>query len=409
MHPDIYYGLPEAEYRGGVGVSKSDLDLVSISPAHFREEKDNPTDKDTKAKAYGRALHCSILEPERYAMEYACDISPDDFENCLVTTDEIKARIIEIISPKIESIGEDLFDIEKKQSDLNEDLKRRLHEVELEIVKIKVEDFETKKAYNEALKPFKEKLKNIKSDSKSKYDELNLELKEIKSRESVLKSNLSGKKSDIIESLQELDPSAVIFDVEKKKHFAKHVGKNLLDKDTFVAIQRTTEKFKSHPFSNIFLTEHKTEGSMYWNDPETGELCRGRFDLSAVSDGVHFLVDMKSTEDASYEGFLKSVKKWRYHVQDAHYSDGHKILTGHKPVFIFMCYEKKPPFEVGIHRLDDDWKELGKRLRDEDLAKFSKCKKENKWPGYPQIIQTLEFPNYLKPLLERLREAQESA
>jgi len=59
--------LPNDDYHKMEGVSKTGLDKIERSPAHykFREFKD-----PTRAMAIGSAIHCAILEPDRFGKDY---------------------------------------------------------------------------------------------------------------------------------------------------------------------------------------------------------------------------------------------------------------------------------------------------------------------------------------------------
>ncbi len=69
MKPGIYTcdQLSNKQYHAADGISKSGLDLIMRSPAHYRfgERKEA-----TRAMEIGTALHCAILEPERFATDY---------------------------------------------------------------------------------------------------------------------------------------------------------------------------------------------------------------------------------------------------------------------------------------------------------------------------------------------------
>ena len=69
MKPGIYTcdQLSNEQYHAADGISKSGLDLIMRSPAHYRfgERKEA-----TRAMEIGTALHCAILEPERFATDY---------------------------------------------------------------------------------------------------------------------------------------------------------------------------------------------------------------------------------------------------------------------------------------------------------------------------------------------------
>ncbi len=77
----IHANVPHAVYherRVGL-VSKSALDLIDRSPAHYKAWVDGAPDEETPALAFGSAFHCALLEPERFAQEYA--VAPD-FGDC---------------------------------------------------------------------------------------------------------------------------------------------------------------------------------------------------------------------------------------------------------------------------------------------------------------------------------------
>ncbi|EDV5425257.1 exonuclease VIII, partial [Salmonella enterica subsp. enterica] len=61
------------------------------------------------------------------------------------------------------------------------------------------------------------------------------------------------------------------------------------------------------------------ESSVYWEDPETGILCRCRPDK--IIPEFHWIMDVKTTADI--QRFRTAYYDYRYHVQDAFYSDGY--------------------------------------------------------------------------------------
>lgn len=69
IEPGIYPDLSNEQYHNGPGLSKSNLDQIHRSPAHFcagLERHDPPT----SAMLLGTAFHTAVLEPERFAAEY---------------------------------------------------------------------------------------------------------------------------------------------------------------------------------------------------------------------------------------------------------------------------------------------------------------------------------------------------
>lgn len=68
--PGIYAGIPNPVYHAGPGISKSQLDVLARSPAHFFDTylSASPARRiETDAMAIGTAIHTAILEPADWA------------------------------------------------------------------------------------------------------------------------------------------------------------------------------------------------------------------------------------------------------------------------------------------------------------------------------------------------------
>lgn len=82
------------EYRSSPGVAQSDLKLLEVSPYRYwyhRVNPNRPVIEPTPYMRFGTALHCAVLEEDQFERRYACDISKDDFPNCIDTVVELKA------------------------------------------------------------------------------------------------------------------------------------------------------------------------------------------------------------------------------------------------------------------------------------------------------------------------------
>lgn len=66
----IYPGIPAIEYHAWDAQNFSSLKLANRTLAHYRYEKTHPREQ-TAAMALGQATHCAVLEPERFAVDYA--------------------------------------------------------------------------------------------------------------------------------------------------------------------------------------------------------------------------------------------------------------------------------------------------------------------------------------------------
>jgi exodeoxyribonuclease VIII len=73
MNPGKYDNISLEEYHKLPAWSKTALDKINRSPAHYLEYLANPPEQ-TPAMAFGSALHCAVLTPELYQKQYA--VSP---------------------------------------------------------------------------------------------------------------------------------------------------------------------------------------------------------------------------------------------------------------------------------------------------------------------------------------------
>lgn len=154
--------------------------------------------------------------------------------------------------------------------------------------------------------------------------------------------------------------------------------------------RRMAESIQRHPIARSLLARAKTEVVMRWTDQETGLECKGRLD--GLVDR-RFILDLKTTGDASPEAFVKTVAGYRYHVQDAFYSDGFTALTGEAPRgFLFVAVEKTEPFVVATYQIDAQARERGRDLYRRDLATLKDCIETDEWPAYGNSTMTLSLP-----------------
>lgn len=92
IHPaGVYSGISNADYHGGPGISKSGLDVIRKSPAHFKQSRSEGYQEPTPSQRLGTMAHALILEPETFWDEYAMPFEAPD--GALSTNDEIKARL----------------------------------------------------------------------------------------------------------------------------------------------------------------------------------------------------------------------------------------------------------------------------------------------------------------------------
>jgi len=102
--------LPQEEYRADEGVSRSELHVLARSPMHYKYAQEHQRE-DTPALLFGSALHCYVLEPERFADEYIVVGKIDR------RTTEGKAQVTEIEASGKLPVSEDDYDTIKAMSE----------------------------------------------------------------------------------------------------------------------------------------------------------------------------------------------------------------------------------------------------------------------------------------------------
>ena len=65
----IYRDISIHDYHAGIGLSASNLSELARSPLHYMTSLNYPS-KETPSLRLGIAVHCAILEPERFEIEY---------------------------------------------------------------------------------------------------------------------------------------------------------------------------------------------------------------------------------------------------------------------------------------------------------------------------------------------------
>lgn len=141
----------------------------------------------------------------------------------------------------------------------------------------------------------------------------------------------------------------------------------------------------------------QAEQSLFWTDPETGELLRARPDYSKLEGRRRpAIVDLKTAEKGEPVEFGRSVEKYGYARQAPWYIDGvHALDLADDPAFIFVIVEKTPPYLVTVAQLDAQSIEAGRFYNRRAIRLFAKCKANNDWPGYDHGadgIATISLP-----------------
>lgn len=374
MKPGVYEGIPNAEYHGGPGISKSGLDLVHRSPMHYNAVVTADNDRTpTPAQEIGTAVHMAILEPEEFAKTYCLALRRSDVPDAIDDREvlvEMVNKLNETRLPKLSTSG-------KKD----------------ELIERIIAEVAPRNADVGALASSGE-LANMKGD----------ELKAIITADNAEregKLSTSGSRHELANLLRANGVEVTLWSDVLEEWQRNNSERKVLSAEAFEQIFAMRDAVMNHPAAFAILHHVKD-----------------------------IIGDLKTTEDASPEGFAKSIANWRYDVQHAYYIDGTRLALeqgkcnppqegkaelsvywtdpvtgvlcrcrpdfwrGYPKHFAFIAVEKKPPYAVGVYVLDSEGVDIGRAQYQHDLRVYAECVRSGEWPGYGDKIQTISLPGW---------------
>lgn len=166
-------------------------------------------------------------------------------------------------------------------------------------------------------------------------------------------------------------------------------GRIILTPDEWDRCMAMRAAVAAHPIARKLL-EGEAERSAIWRDPDTGVLCKGRFD--EISRSVGAITDLKTTTDASPEAFSRAIYRYGYYLQAAHYLSGAKALGLPADFFVFIAVEKDPPHAVAVYHVRGDAIQAGLDELRSLLELYARCEATGEWPGYPAEAVEIDLP-----------------
>ena len=157
-----------------------------------------------------------------------------------------------------------------------------------------------------------------------------------------------------------------------------------IEKADLQKIKDMKDKLFSHYYCRALLSGGEAEFAI------TGKLdtTDGQINIKAKPDYIkrnkHFIIDLKTTFDASVDGFTRAAADSDYHIQAALYSDLMELITddGRGWTFFFIAQEKKKPYAFNIFEASPQFIGQGRYEYEQLLKLFYMCSTEGRWPGY---------------------------
>ena len=154
----------------------------------------------------------------------------------------------------------------------------------------------------------------------------------------------------------------------------KHMFKDVISESDYHIIEQITMKLMKDKMVKSLLQQGEPEKIIQWHNEHYNVNCKGMLDY--YREGADMIIDLKTTQDASYNGFMRSVKKYKYHKQAAFYLDAVKAQR-----FFIIAVEKTPPFTINVFELGDDMIQEGREMYNHELEVYKYCEENDYWPG----------------------------
>ena len=142
----------------------------------------------------------------------------------------------------------------------------------------------------------------------------------------------------------------------------------------------------------IYDNDNYSELSYFWLDLHG---IKGKCRPDCISYEKRYVIDLKTTQDASHKGFQNSILKFGYHIQVGWYLRGLKKLNIEIDKFIFVVIEKTAPFCVGVYELDKDFILEGNKQIEKAIQILDLCREQKTYPDYTSHIETISLPPWM--------------
>ena len=149
-----------------------------------------------------------------------------------------------------------------------------------------------------------------------------------------------------------------------------------------------------------------SEVSAFWVrealDPASGEVieveCKCRPDRVCEVDARSVvLLDIKTAKDAGAEGFARAIWQYRYDLQDSWYCEGYETASDVMVMaMVYVVVESDYPHAAAAYVLDDEARALARGDIDKLVRTYAQCKRANSWPGYPNTVQSISLPSWVR-------------
>lgn len=169
-------------------------------------------------------------------------------------------------------------------------------------------------------------------------------------------------------------------------------GKTVLTANEARTVNGMVRSARAHPMYDDLFGRGASEQTMQWRDHRLLTACKSRPDHETPD---RLIVDVKSTRDASPDGFRRAAATYGYHFQEAHYRIGYQHLRDGDPeAFLFFAVENVPPYCCAIYTIASNAIRFADDRIEAAMYLHAYCEKTGYWPGYSKRITPVMLPRY---------------
>jgi len=420
MHTDhppiplgVHLGIPEDRYFADPAISRSDCKIVSAySLAHWKADKEREDRPSSPALIIGSAAHVQLLEPHAWGDHYYVTGPVEKLE--LPPVPPIEKEAVEDV-PAVEKL--ELPDPVKMDDGLWYSYADGAgHNTKSAAKKAQMPwawggaTFTSRKAASDARKAVADLVKPY-SWRGTRY---------AKRADAV--ADRDAYKATLLPYAWDEER----FDNRDAAEFARQSaarGRIILDPGSFTLARDMANATRSHAMVGRCFDPDVGQAEVTVVAEIDGVRCRVRFDwminpaeanaleLDQAVRGTpdaYLAIDFKTSKDARPRGATRSIVDYGYAMQLAMYSDVWTAATGRPLEWLFVFTEKRKPYGVRVYKLDDAFIAWGRRGYREALAKIRDALQTDRYPCYPQVVEILELPRYLRTGEDKADEGREA-
>ena len=165
-------------------------------------------------------------------------------------------------------------------------------------------------------------------------------------------------------------------------------GLTILTPEQWETVQAVQDAVIGSPVpARLFAADGPVETPIYWMDKDEWVHCKALPDKWVKGEGI--VVDLKTTSDVTPHGFGRSLTKYAYHIQAAHYLEATEAKR-----FIWVVVETTPPFEVRTYELDADSLARAKDIRRSAIEALQECQTSGDFGQICNQIETISLPSW---------------